>query len=115
MILSAPQKGSKRNSKSPLRDKILSPASFTIISSLTKRSMHFRDEDLNDNFFKDLSHVQQIHANCKVLLRTHHQRAGLELMDMMTIYQEGAYERLCKLGGVIWRLDGVVVDLGNDE
>uniref|UniRef100_A0A6N2K570 Conserved oligomeric Golgi complex subunit 6 n=1 Tax=Salix viminalis TaxID=40686 RepID=A0A6N2K570_SALVM len=42
-----------------------------------------RDEDLNDNFFKALSHVQQIHANCKVLLRTHHQRAGLELMDMM--------------------------------
>ncbi|KAJ6700458.1 COMPONENT OF OLIGOMERIC GOLGI COMPLEX 6 [Salix koriyanagi] len=55
-----------------------------------------RDEDLNDNFFKALSHVQQIHANCKVLLRTHHQRAGLELMDMMAVYQEGAYERLCR-------------------
>jgi len=55
-----------------------------------------RDEDLDDNFFKALSHVQQIHANCKVLLRTHHQRAGLELMDMMAVYQEGAYERLCR-------------------
>ncbi|CAK7340516.1 unnamed protein product [Dovyalis caffra] len=55
-----------------------------------------RNEDLNDNFFKALSHVQQIHANCKVLLRTHHQRAGLELMDMMAVYQEGAYERLCR-------------------
>ncbi|KAL6006021.1 Golgi transport complex subunit 6 [Asimina triloba] len=32
-----------------------------------------RDEDLNDNFFKALSHVQEIHANCKLLLRTHHQ------------------------------------------
>ncbi|TXG59207.1 hypothetical protein EZV62_017036 [Acer yangbiense] len=55
-----------------------------------------RDEELNEKFFKALSHVQEIHANCKVLLRTHHQRAGLELMDMMAVYQEGAYERLCR-------------------
>ncbi|OVA02985.1 Conserved oligomeric Golgi complex subunit 6 [Macleaya cordata] len=55
-----------------------------------------REEDLNENFFKALSHVQEIHANCKLLLRTHHQRAGLELMDMMAVYQEGAYERLCR-------------------
>ncbi|CAK7337122.1 unnamed protein product [Dovyalis caffra] len=59
--------------------------------------MLFRDEDLNDNFFKALSHVQQIHANCKVLLRTHHQRVGLELVDMMAVYQEGAYERFCRI------------------
>ncbi|KAH7687077.1 Conserved oligomeric Golgi complex subunit 6 protein [Dioscorea alata] len=55
-----------------------------------------REEELNENFFKALAHVQEIHANCKVLLRTHHQRAGLELMDMMSVYQEGAYERLCR-------------------
>ncbi|WCJ29012.1 Conserved oligomeric Golgi complex subunit 6 [Euphorbia peplus] len=55
-----------------------------------------RDEELNENFFKALSHVQEIHANCKILLRTHHQRAGLELMDMMAVHQEGAYERLCR-------------------
>ncbi|KAK3435184.1 conserved oligomeric Golgi complex subunit 6 [Eucalyptus grandis] len=55
-----------------------------------------RGEDLNEEFFKALSHVQEIHANCKILLRTHHQRAGLELMDMMAVYQEGAYERLCR-------------------
>lgn len=55
-----------------------------------------RDEELNENFFKALNHVQEIHANCKLLLRTHHQRAGLELMDMMAVYQEGAYERLCR-------------------
>lgn len=53
-----------------------------------------REEELNENFFKALSRVQEIHANCKMLLRTHHQRAGLELMDMMAVYQEGAYERL---------------------
>lgn len=55
-----------------------------------------KEEELNENFFKALAHVQEIHANCKVLLRTHHQRAGLELMDMMAMYQEGAYERLCR-------------------
>ncbi|KAJ4952435.1 hypothetical protein NE237_029267 [Protea cynaroides] len=55
-----------------------------------------REEDLDENFFKALSHVKEIHANCKILLRTHHQRAGLELMDMMAVYQEGAYERLCR-------------------
>lgn len=55
-----------------------------------------RHEDLNENFFKALCHVQEIHANCKTLLRTHHQRAGLELMDMMAVYQEAAYERLCR-------------------
>ncbi|XP_058074073.1 conserved oligomeric Golgi complex subunit 6 [Magnolia sinica] len=55
-----------------------------------------REEELNENFFNALSHVQEIHANCKILLRTHHQRAGLELMDMMAVYQEGAYERLCR-------------------
>ncbi|KAK7244862.1 hypothetical protein RIF29_39690 [Crotalaria pallida] len=32
-----------------------------------------REEELNENFFKALSYVQEIHANCKVLLRTHHQ------------------------------------------
>ncbi|KAK8639926.1 hypothetical protein V6N13_138292 [Hibiscus sabdariffa] len=69
-----------------LRDYQLSPQEISAL----------RDEELNENFFKALSHVQEIHGNCKVLLRTHHQRAGLELMDMMAMYQEGAYERLCR-------------------
>ncbi|XP_010518954.1 PREDICTED: conserved oligomeric Golgi complex subunit 6 [Tarenaya hassleriana] len=55
-----------------------------------------REDELNENFFEALAHVQEIHSNCKLLLRTHHQRAGLELMDMMAVYQEGAYERLCR-------------------
>ncbi|XP_068664002.1 conserved oligomeric Golgi complex subunit 6 [Aristolochia californica] len=64
---------------------------------LSAEEIHaLREEEMNENFFKALAHVQEIHANCKVLLRTHHQRAGLELMDMMAVYQEGAYERLCR-------------------
>ncbi|KAJ8568171.1 hypothetical protein K7X08_020893 [Anisodus acutangulus] len=69
-----------------LRDYQLSPEEINAL----------REEELDENFFKALAHVQEIHANCKVLLRTHHQRAGLELMDMMAMYQEGAYERLCR-------------------
>uniref|UniRef100_A0A103Y372 Conserved oligomeric Golgi complex subunit 6 n=1 Tax=Cynara cardunculus var. scolymus TaxID=59895 RepID=A0A103Y372_CYNCS len=40
-----------------------------------------REEELNENFFKALSHVQTIHANCKVLLRTHHQTECRRLGD----------------------------------
>lgn len=43
-----------------------------------------RDEDLNEDFFKALSHVQEIHANCKILLRTHHQAFPLSPLCMRT-------------------------------
>lgn len=51
---------------------------------------------LNEKFFVALEHVRKIHSNCKSLLQTHHQRAGLELMDSMSTLQESAYERLCR-------------------
>ncbi|XLR22512.1 hypothetical protein S83_050412 [Arachis hypogaea] len=41
-----------------------------------------RDEELNENLFQDPFSCPRIHANCKVLLRTHHQCVGLELMNM---------------------------------
>jgi HD-GYP domain-containing protein (c-di-GMP phosphodiesterase class II) len=53
-------------------------------------------ENVNDQFFNALSHLQQIHQDCKVLLVAEHQRAGLEIMDSMNSYQEIAYERLFK-------------------
>ena len=53
--------------------------------------------DAVDNaFFDALARVQEIHSNCRRLLRTHHQRAGLALMDVMAGYQETAHERLCR-------------------
>ena len=51
---------------------------------------------VDDAFFDALARVQEIHSNCRRLLRTHHQRAGLELMDVMAGYQETAHERLCR-------------------
>ena len=35
-----------------------------------------QSEEVGPAFFASLAHVRQIHANCKALLRTHHQRAG---------------------------------------
>ncbi|KAL3629451.1 hypothetical protein CASFOL_022128 [Castilleja foliolosa] len=32
-----------------------------------------REEDLSEDFFKALAHGHEIHANCKLFLRTHHQ------------------------------------------
>eukprot|EP00854_Cymbomonas_tetramitiformis_P024152 gene24152-29313_t len=55
-----------------------------------------REGDIDERFFSALAHVKGIHNNCKMLLRTHHQRAGLELMDQMALHQETAYERLCR-------------------
>lgn len=55
-------------------------------------------EGVSPAFFAALARVRTIHDNCRQLLRTHHQRAGLELMDLMAAHQESAYERLCRWG-----------------
>jgi len=47
-------------------------------------------------FFSALVRVVAIHDNCRALVRRNHQRAGLELMDSMSVHQEVAYERLCR-------------------
>ncbi|GAB1609233.1 conserved oligomeric Golgi complex subunit 6-like [Argonauta hians] len=49
---------------------------------------------LHKDFFKVLARVKQIHMDCKVLLRTNQQTAGLEIMESMALQQESAYERL---------------------
>ena len=61
-------------------------------------------EEVGPMFFTALARVRRIHDNCRSLLRTHHQRAGLELMDMMATYQETAYERLCRYDRMILSL-----------
>ncbi|KAK2156367.1 hypothetical protein LSH36_215g03002 [Paralvinella palmiformis] len=53
-----------------------------------------RDGSLHPEFFSALARVKQIHNDCKVLLRTNHQTAGLEIMESMALHQESAYERL---------------------
>ncbi|PON95618.1 Conserved oligomeric Golgi complex subunit [Trema orientale] len=73
---------------------------------LSNVEIALKEDEFTPAFFKALCHHHEIHANRKIHLRTHHQIflmiysiprcAGLELMDMMAVYQEGAYERLCR-------------------
>lgn len=53
-----------------------------------------RDGNIHPEFFNVLEKVQGIHNDVKVLLRTNHQTAGLEIMEQMALHQESAYERL---------------------
>lgn len=53
-----------------------------------------RDGNIHADFFTILDKVQKIHSDVKVLLRTNHQTAGLEIMEQMALHQEAAYERL---------------------
>ncbi|EDQ86092.1 uncharacterized protein MONBRDRAFT_11210 [Monosiga brevicollis MX1] len=52
------------------------------------------DRPFDMTFFSALERVQAIHADCRRLLRTNHQRAGVDIMDDMANIQDRAYERL---------------------
>lgn len=49
---------------------------------------------IGEEFFKVMDKVKGIHENCKCLLRTSQQRAGLEIMELMAMHLESAYEQL---------------------
>ncbi|XP_038050783.1 conserved oligomeric Golgi complex subunit 6-like isoform X2 [Patiria miniata] len=53
-----------------------------------------RNGQLLQEFFAALERVKQIHNDCKILLRTNQQTAGLEIMESMALHEETAYERL---------------------
>lgn len=67
---------------------------------------------MGEEFFAALAHVRHIHANCRALLRSQHQRAGLELMDTMANLQETAYEKLCRWGPLVGRDSGAGAAMG---
>lgn len=52
------------------------------------------NDELPQHFFQALERVKAIQANCAKLANTDQQRAGLELMDVMTTYAESAHEKL---------------------
>ncbi|CAO3673791.1 unnamed protein product [Umbelopsis vinacea] len=47
-------------------------------------------------FFKALEHLQQVHGDCRLLLMTEHQKAGLDILESLAGHQETAYEKLYK-------------------
>ena len=69
------------------------------------------DKPMDFTFFSALRRVQAIHADCKRLLRTSHQKAGVDIMDQMATLQEKAYERLyrwtqSKRAALTWVMGG---------
>eukprot|EP00026_Physarum_polycephalum_P002347 Phypoly_transcript_02353.p1 GENE.Phypoly_transcript_02353~~Phypoly_transcript_02353.p1 ORF type:complete len:697 (-),score=97.91 Phypoly_transcript_02353:629-2719(-) len=49
---------------------------------------------VNEPFLDAIKRMDQIQADCKLLLRSHHYQAGIEIMDSITLQQESAYRKL---------------------
>lgn len=53
-----------------------------------------RDEPITEEFFDVLNSLQAIHSNCKIFMQSGYQTLGLDVMQRMTLLQEGALERI---------------------
>ncbi len=53
-----------------------------------------RDDPIKFEFFDALARVQKIHSECRILMQSGYQTAALDIMEEMTLHQEGALERL---------------------
>ncbi|KAH8370247.1 hypothetical protein KR093_002756 [Drosophila rubida] len=53
-----------------------------------------KDAPIVPEFFKVLDRVQSIHSDCRLLMQCGYQTAALDIMEEMTLHQEGALERL---------------------
>ncbi|KAL3283844.1 hypothetical protein HHI36_018014 [Cryptolaemus montrouzieri] len=53
-----------------------------------------RNLPITRDIFTVLDKAQTIHGNCKVLMQSGHQTLALDIMDQMTLHQEGALERM---------------------
>ncbi|XP_071838293.1 conserved oligomeric Golgi complex subunit 6-like [Apostichopus japonicus] len=86
----------KESHKLDMRAKVADAflAKYQLKSEEAKVLRGTREGHLHENFFNALNRVKQIHSDCKVLLRTNQQTAGLEIMESMALHQETAYERL---------------------
>jgi len=75
-----------------LADERAGDASATLTATATATAMDA--DELPPLFFQALERVKVIQGNCAKLANTEQQRAGLELMDVMTSYAEAAHEKL---------------------
>lgn len=53
-----------------------------------------RDEKITPDFFRVLDQVQKIHADCRVLMQNGYESLASDIMEEMTLHQEGGLERL---------------------
>lgn len=71
----------------------LSPEELEIITQRLRQGGYVQGA-IDERFFQAIRRVKQIHEDCKALLRTSQQRAGLEIMEAMAMHLETAYEQL---------------------
>ena len=69
-----------------------------------------QQSNIDEGFLGVLDRLKQIRTDSQQLLRTKHQRAGLELMDTIDQQQEAAFERLYR-----WLQSSLAVELELDE
>ncbi|XP_022916394.1 conserved oligomeric Golgi complex subunit 6 [Onthophagus taurus] len=55
---------------------------------------HRKDLPITLDIFAALDKVQKIHNDCRILMQSGHQTLALDVMEQMTLHQEGALERL---------------------
>lgn len=84
-----------------VRDKQRLEVQQSVVGSFLERFQLTPDEEealqrgaVSSKFLEALGRLASIRADCGQLLRTRHQRAALELMDLMGAHQESAFERL---------------------
>ena len=65
-----------------------------VISEDDLRVLTAHTDNIDDDFFRVLARVKQIHNDCRVLLGSENQRLGLELMDASSRNLNGAYQKL---------------------
>ena len=65
-----------------------------IISEDNLRILTINSDTIDDDFFRILAKVKQIHKDCQVLLGAENQRLGLELMDSNSRHLNTAYQKL---------------------
>ena len=85
-----------KNKQLEMKSKVV--AAFLSKFELTQEELQTlsggRSHSVGDGFFAAMTRVKRIHEDCKLLLRTSQQRAGLEIMESMAIHLEGAFEQL---------------------
>lgn len=65
-----------------------------IIPEQDLRHLTTNVDSIDEDFFRVLARVKQIHQDCQVLLGTENQRLGLELMDASSRQLNSAYQKL---------------------
>ena len=85
-----------KNRQLEMKSKVV--AAFLGRFELTQEELRLLDggqsRSVGDGFFAAVKRVKRIHEDCKLLLRTSQQRAGLEIMESMAMHLEAAFEQL---------------------